>query len=341
MTSFLVVSFFSGCAARPAEDPLNLSLEQVKRQIRVGPAALTAGTARVEITPPVGVPLAGYAKRRGRSSIGIRDPLFVRALAMSDGQDTLVLISADLLVFPHPLAEELAGEISARLAIPRQAVILTTTHTHSGAGAYAHGFLHEQVFGPLDSKVLEGIRARVLWAAQQAAQKQEPVRWAGSVEEKGLDGFLENRADPAGPTDPALGVLLLETAEGRVKAVVVSAAAHPTLLDSNVMRLSADFPGEVCRRIESDYAGSTCLFVNGAAGDVRPWGGIGENPEEQVSRFGALLAEAVEGQVSRTAPSGEGDLAAWGRLTHLPEPQIRLGPIPLPEGGDLEDIPIG
>ena len=63
-------------------------------------AALEAGIAKVEITPPVGTPMAGYGKRWGRPSTGIRDPLYVRTLALGDGERKLLLISADLLVFP-------------------------------------------------------------------------------------------------------------------------------------------------------------------------------------------------------------------------------------------------
>ena len=47
------------------------------------PATLRAGAARIEITPPVGIDLTGYLARQN-PSVGVRDPLYVRALVLDD-----------------------------------------------------------------------------------------------------------------------------------------------------------------------------------------------------------------------------------------------------------------
>lgn len=319
----------AGCAAfqRLEEEPL----ETVARQIRLGgPVALSAGVSKVEITPPVGTPLAGYAKRKGKPSVGIRDPLYVRALALSDGQDTVVIVSSDLLVFPHPVAEDFSEELAQTFSMPRQAIVLAATHTHSGAGAIAHGFLHEMVFGPYQPKVLEGIKGRIRWAVRQALEHQEPVRWGLSVRERFLEGVTENRMDPEGASDPALTVFMVVTQAGPPKAILVNAAAHPTLMDSQDLRFSADYPGEVSRRLEAAYPGAVCLFFNGAAGDLRPRGALGASPEERIGRFGGLLAEGATGLISRMELRDKGDLAAWGKRYPLPPFAGRVGPFPIP-----------
>ncbi|MDO8729919.1 MAG: neutral/alkaline non-lysosomal ceramidase N-terminal domain-containing protein [Candidatus Omnitrophota bacterium] len=331
----LLCVFFSGCVMRPAGRGPATEFDRIREQIRVHPgSALSAGAAKVEITPPVGTPLAGYAKRRGKPSTGIRDPLYVRTLALSDGEDTLLLISADLLVFPQPLAERILQRISEESGVPRQGIILAATHTHSGAGSIATGFLHEQVFGRYSSKVEEGILSRILWSVRQALENRKPVQWSRAEEGSLLAGFVENRALPGGPVDSSLSVLLFSAEPGEVKAVVVNATAHPTLLDSQDMRFSADYPGELCRKMEEAYPGAVCLFFNGAAGDERPRDAIGATAEERVQRFGVLLAEAATALASRAPLEPKGDLAVWGGWFDLPDPQIRLGPIPLhPEIG--------
>lgn len=304
--------------------------EAVKRQIHQGPpAVLKAGTARVEITPPVGVPLAGYSKRRGKPSTGIRDPLYVRAAALSDGEDTVLILSADLLVFPQPVAEELLARLSRELGVPRSAIVLAATHTHNGSGGIGHGLLFERVFGAYNRRTLEGIEERILWAARQAIKNSGPVRWGMASDPAALQGLLENRAVPDGPADPALGALVLESEKGDIRAVLVNAAAHPTLMDSQDLRFSADFPGEICRRVEESYPGSVCLFLNGAAGDARPRDVIGESPDQRIERFGRAAAESVTGLVSRARIQERGDLAAWGTVFSLPAPQLRLGWIPI------------
>ena len=292
-------------------------------------AVLKAGVARVEITPSVGTPLAGYSKRHGQPSTGIRDPLYVRALVLTQGQETAVFVSGDMLIFPRPMAEGILKKVSSELKISPNGIILSATHTHTGPGAIAPGFLSEMIFGSYRPQIVEGISARVIWAIRQALAHQQPVRWGSG---RGvLPGLIENRRDPgAGVVDPELGVFMVESAKGEPLAMVVNAAAHPTLLGSQEMRFSADFPGELTRLMEAAYPGVSCLFVNGAAGDVRPRGSVGANSEERLKLFAQALAEATTGVVNQMKVEPEGKLATWGRRISLPPPQLKLGNLIIP-----------
>ena len=118
---------------------------------------------------------------------------------------------------------------------------------------------------------------------------------------------------------------------GAARAMLVNAAAHPTLMEWKDRRFSADFPGELCRRMEGAYPGAVCLFVNGAAGDSRPRdNALGAGPEERVERLGGFLAEGAQGLISGMEPQAKADLAAWGMWVPLPKVQVRLGPVPVP-----------
>ena len=55
---------------------------------------LKAGFARLDITPPFGCPLDGY--QRLRSVKCILDPIYLNAIALSDGEKTIVMIAGDL-----------------------------------------------------------------------------------------------------------------------------------------------------------------------------------------------------------------------------------------------------
>ena len=320
--------FMAGCALlHRAQEPRS-PLEEIKKQIRLkSPTILSAGAAKVEITPAVGTPLAGYAKRYGKPSVGIRDPLYARVLALSDGEDTLLFISCDLLVFPNPLAQEVLDKLCAQFKIPKSAIFLSATHTHSGIGAIGHGFLHEQVFGPYQPEIVEGLTARIVWAVQQAMEHRDPVRWG--VGEGDLGDLLENRSDPKGLVDPTVRIFLIESLRGVPVGVVVNADAHPMLVDSKERRFSADYPGVLTQVMEKSFPGSVCLFVNGAAGNVQPKDAIGMTPGERVGRFGEALAEVALGLVNQIDLRMEGDLASWERTISLPPVQMRLGWVPL------------
>ena len=57
---------------------------------------LRAGSATVDITPPAGFAMWGYAARKDQPSLGIRDPLRARALVLAAGDKRLALVSLDL-----------------------------------------------------------------------------------------------------------------------------------------------------------------------------------------------------------------------------------------------------
>ena len=57
---------------------------------------LKAGFARLDMTPPLGSPMAGYFEYR--EAEGILDPLELNALAVSDGENTVVIVTADILM---------------------------------------------------------------------------------------------------------------------------------------------------------------------------------------------------------------------------------------------------
>lgn len=93
-------------------------------------AALKAGCAKVNITPPLGIPLIGSY---GKPSDDVLDELYAKSLVLDDGTNTIAIISADLLYTP---LEEIAGPvrkiITEKTRIPEQNILVCATHTHSG-----------------------------------------------------------------------------------------------------------------------------------------------------------------------------------------------------------------
>lgn len=54
------------------------------------------GYSRQNITPEFPVVMDGFAAREGMS-VGVRDPLFVQALALGDGVNTFLFVAMDLI----------------------------------------------------------------------------------------------------------------------------------------------------------------------------------------------------------------------------------------------------
>ena len=93
-------------------------------------AELKGGCAKVNITPPLGIPLIGSY---GKPSDDILDELYAKALVFNDGSNTLVIVSCDLLYTP---LEEITGPvrkiITEKIGVPERNILVCATHTHSG-----------------------------------------------------------------------------------------------------------------------------------------------------------------------------------------------------------------
>ena len=56
---------------------------------------IKAGFARLDVTPPLGADLSGYFYIRHAK--GVRDPLDLNAVAVSNGTDTVILMAIDFI----------------------------------------------------------------------------------------------------------------------------------------------------------------------------------------------------------------------------------------------------
>jgi hypothetical protein len=93
-------------------------------------AVLKGACSRVNITPPVGIPLTGS---KGQPSEDIIDELYTKALVLNDERNTIVIISADLLYSPlEEITNPVRQIIKEKLDIPEQNILVCATHTHSG-----------------------------------------------------------------------------------------------------------------------------------------------------------------------------------------------------------------
>lgn len=97
---------------------------------------LKIGWASRDVTTdkPVNIP----GQFHMRISEGVMDPLTVSALVMDNGVDTVIFLSADLVVIRSGLLDEVRAKV-AELApeIPVDKILMNATHTHTGASHYA------------------------------------------------------------------------------------------------------------------------------------------------------------------------------------------------------------
>jgi neutral ceramidase len=256
-------------------------------------SAWRAGVATVDITPPAGIWMAGYAARK-EAAQGAAQALHAKVLALEDpGGRRLVVVTLDVLGLTAPVVERLTSRLRRRYGLARASLLLCSSHTHSGP------VVEDQlaVAYDLSASQLDDIRAstrrieaQVEEVVGRALRALRPVRLQSG---QGMAAIAANRRtsfDPAGPVDRAVPVLSAWSGDSLV-AVLFGYACHNTTLPASFVRFHGDYAGIAQEELERRHAGATALFVAGCGADANP---APRGTIELARQHGVALADAVD-----------------------------------------------
>ena len=285
---------------------------------------IQAGAAAVNITPPVGIWLDGWAAR-DKPSQSIADDLYAKALVLSDGNTKVAIITSDLLSTNTELVRRVRQEIHRRVGIPPSNILITASHTHfvprynlesksekswsavirKARSAQQAQLEKERAYKQAYGELLIG---KMAGAVQMADARLENA-WIGAGKGDAGDLTFNRRVikpdgsilmswrlpeDTEGFTfgviDPEVGVIRIENNEGNLIASVINFATHPACGMDQMYAISADYPGYATSVVEQ-IEGGICLFALGTAGDQVPIEREGRS-RQQIGR--ALGAEALK-----------------------------------------------
>lgn len=280
---------------------------------------LMAGAAKRCVTPPAWVP---YLTSSGNGTCepfdGVHDDLYARALVLDDGRRSIAVLSVDAVGYDNAIlgpdrnfTAELRSRIAGRTGLSPEGVMLTASHSHSTPETLGLTPFRETA-GIQDwlEAHLETLASTVTeaWEEREAVQAYAGVTHVtgvarhrrirlrdGTLSRAGALPSLED-ADGAWAVDEALTILYLEAASGQPQAVMVNYAAHPVVA-MLLPPVSADYPGALAASVEAGLNGATCLFVNGACGNVNSIH-VTTNFDD-VSRIGETLGRAALDEIAR------------------------------------------
>jgi hypothetical protein len=280
-----------------------------------------AGWGSRSITPRIGTPLAGFGDRKGRPSTGVHDELFVKALAVSDGTDTAVIVGADMLIVPENVAELVRARVSQRTGLTANEILLNASHNHSGPGAFAPGYTGRTFNGQYDPNMPDFLAGAFTEAIVEAYQSLEPAKMTyGSVD---APEYIRNRTRSDGPVDSELSYMLVEQADAD-RCLLVSYSAHATVLGSDNMQFTGEYPGFLMRRI-TEKTGAEAIYLGGSVGSMSPRPPGGADSFDRCRAMGVALADKVLEAIAGATPSQDKvDVASIGFPIRLPPFQLRL-----------------
>jgi neutral ceramidase len=247
---------------------------------------LQAGAACVDITPPTGFAMWGYAARKDQPSHGVRDPLRARALVLAAGDKRIALVSLDLGRAPTRTSMAVIRQRLKSAGIEH--IFLVASHTHHGPVLELDNWPSEK------NSYVHQLEQKLADVILNAAKSMKPARLGIASKQTKLNRNRHSKRDDA-PVDRELLVLRVEDTEGKPLAHAVNFAAHPTLRDIAERKFSADYPGVLADLIEKETK-ALCIFLQGAAGDLsanKPGGGTADEYGQALGREVLALAKGI------------------------------------------------
>jgi neutral ceramidase len=258
------------------------------------PPTFKSGFAERDITPEIGSEApGGYGKTYHRS---LHDPCKVRAAVFDDGVDRVALVGLDALAIQRQTVDNVRKAIEQKTGIPANSILIAASHSHSSGPmvgvmpgefdqdsalvktlAYEKSICADAAYlAKVEKAIVEAVcaandgRMPALAGvgrgreATVAFNRRFKMRDGQTVTHPGQGN--PNIVEPAGPTDPEVGVVGVWDDKKKLIGCIVNFACHAT---TNPGGISANFICYLEKVIQGYYGKeAVVVFLNGASADI-------------------------------------------------------------------------
>jgi hypothetical protein len=262
-----------------------------------------AGVATINISPELPIWLSGYAARN-KPAQEKHDDLWAKSLVLQDANgNRAVLVTIDLVGIDREFSRSVCSRIEQRFKLPRSAVAIAVSHTHSGP-VVGENLAPMYSLEPRQAERIKQYTARLadqlIDVVGKSIETLAPAQLSRGV---GRATFAVNRRNNpeaevpqrrqenslVGPVDHDVPVLVIHDTKSQLRAIVCGYACHATVLDDYFV--SADWPGVAQRELERRHSGATVLYWAGCGADQNP---LPRRNLDWMNKHGRALADAVD-----------------------------------------------
>jgi hypothetical protein len=286
-----------------------------------------AGAATANITPPLGEPIVGGFNPE--PSTHVHDELHARCLVLHDGKTRLAIVVCDNVGIPREVFDEAKRTVEKETGLPVENMLMSATHTHSATPARGDNVAAPGTGLPdysrfLVRRIADGVRralhnvepARIGWGVARAPEHVFNRRYfmkPGTPLPNPLGGEDKvkmnpgagnpNVEKPAGPTDPEVWFVSVQSKSGRPIALLANYSLHyvggvgPGHISADYFAVFADRMQQLlgADRQDPPFVG---IMTNGTSGDVNNIDVLGPKPErlppyEKMRRVAHSVADKV------------------------------------------------
>ena len=317
-----------------------------------------AGAHAMDITPTK-FPISVNGGMQDRQVNAAHDRLHARCLVLDDGTTQLALVVCDSCMIPREILDDAKQQASKATGIPSGRMLISATHTHSAptvAGVFQSDpdqdyakFLAERIAQGIARAQANLAPARVGWGVGKDPTQLFNRRWKmkpGTLDAdpfgrttdtvKMNPGYLhKGLVGPAGPIDPDVSLLAVQSPDGKPVAVLANYSLHYV---GGVPALSADYFGMFADRLtqlldagklQPPFVG---ILSNATSGDINNVNYAAaapgrREPGEQARLVADSVARAAHAALKEIKYRDTASLA-------MAEQEIELG-VRLPDAADL------
>ena len=232
-----------------------------------------AGLATSNITPWLGDGLVGNFSTHPPAKY-VHDELHARCFVLDDGSTRIALVVSDNLYISREVLEDAKRQVTEATALPLDRILMSCTHTHSSVSArWKNPLEPETEFSEYQRfvahRIADGVRcainnlqpARIAWGTADLPGQVFCRRWLMKPGTELFNPFGEpdqartnpgnspKLLKPAGPVDPQIAFLALQTLDGRPLGLLANYSLH-YVSGTGRNHISADYFGVFADRIQ-------------------------------------------------------------------------------------------
>lgn len=232
-----------------------------------------AGVATSNITPWLGDGLVGNFGTPPPAQY-VHDELHARCFVLDDGTTRIALVVSDNIYISREVLDDAKRQVTEATGLPMDRMLMACTHTHSSVSArWANPLQPEKEFSEYQRFVAHRIAdvvrcainniqpARIAWGTADLPGQVFCRRWLmkpgtelfnpfGEPDQARMNpGNSPNLLKPAGPVDPQIAFLALQTLDGRPLGLLANYSLH-YVGGTGRNHISADYFGLFCDRIQ-------------------------------------------------------------------------------------------
>ncbi len=280
---------------------------------------LRIGFGRIDITPPIGVELAGFGPFLRRRSTSVHGRIYARALAVERDSGRWVIVSCDLLGVAESTVRTIVELVAGHTGWRTDEVVVHATHNHSGPATLPDmigwGEIDPDYFAQLPGLIarsctdaIDGLSDGWFHHAEVPLERFAHNRMRagrGLTNTRALDGSWEEPDHNAiDTTMHVLSAYRMRAGTAQLAGFIAYYSCHPVVCCEECSMIHGDFPGEALHLVEAQLPGATGVYLQGSLGDINPL--YAHGPQDQSLRalemFAGRFADAVLHGISAGAP---------------------------------------